>query len=119
VVIGIRRATDPKLCVIRALEASLGARGNEPGALFTRITKNGRVTLDRLSDKAVVRTVKACLEPIGLDPKKYAGHGLRAGLATTADVRRAALQDIQRNRAIAASTASCPTSATMRAGAIT
>lgn len=45
---------------------------------------------------AIVRIVKAAVERIGLDSSNYAGHSLRAGLATSADLQRAALHDIMR-----------------------
>ena len=38
----------------------------------------------RLSDKAVARIVKRRAAAVGLDPERYAGHSLRAGLATSA-----------------------------------
>ena len=38
----------------------------------------------RLSDRAVARVVKSRAEAAGLDPQDYAGHSLRAGLATSA-----------------------------------
>jgi hypothetical protein len=44
----------------------------------------GRILDDRLSDKAVARLVKRHASTIGLDPKRYAGHSPRAGLATSA-----------------------------------
>jgi integrase len=38
----------------------------------------------RLSDKAVALVVKRRAKAVGLDPARYAGHSLRAGLATSA-----------------------------------
>ncbi len=38
----------------------------------------------RLSDRAVAIIVKRAAEAAGLDPARYAGHSLRAGLATAA-----------------------------------
>ena len=39
---------------------------------------------ERLSDRAVALIVKRAAEAAGLDPARYAGHSLRAGLATAA-----------------------------------
>ena len=39
---------------------------------------------ERLPDKAVARIVKRTTAVAGLDPDRYAGHSLRAGLATVA-----------------------------------
>jgi integrase len=38
----------------------------------------------RLSDKAVALIVKRRAKAVGLDPTRYAGYSLRAGLATSA-----------------------------------
>jgi hypothetical protein len=43
-----------------------------------------RVQPKRLSDKAVARVVKRRAAAVGLDPERYAGHSLCAGLATSA-----------------------------------
>jgi site-specific recombinase XerD len=43
-----------------------------------------RVQSARLSDKAVALVVKRRAKTVGLDPARYAGHSLRAGLATSA-----------------------------------
>jgi integrase len=44
----------------------------------------GVVAERRASDKAVARSVKRAARRAGLDPASFAGHSLRAGLATTA-----------------------------------
>jgi len=48
------------------------------------VDRHGNVAGARLSDKAVALVVKRCAEGAGLDPKEYAGHSLRAELATAA-----------------------------------
>src|SRR5262249_43252745 len=48
------------------------------------IKKFQRVQPRRLSDKAVARLVQRRAKAVGLDPDRYAGHSLRAGLATSA-----------------------------------
>ena len=46
--------------------------------------KKGRPRGARLGDKAVALIVKQATRTAGLDPTRYAGHSLRAGLATSA-----------------------------------
>ena len=49
-----------------------------------------------LSDKAVARLVKGAAARAGLDPERYSGHSLRAGLATAAGDSGANLADLMR-----------------------
>jgi integrase len=44
----------------------------------------------------VVRLVKAAAAAAGLDPERYSGHSLRAGLATAAGDAGAGLADLMR-----------------------
>ena len=64
--------------------------------LFCAVTKGGRVTGAALSDKAVARLVKQAAQRAGLDPDRYSGHSLRAGLATAAGDSGANLADLMR-----------------------
>ena len=50
----------------------------------------------RISDDVVARVVKKCAEAVELDASKYAGHILRAGLATSGALAGATLEDIMR-----------------------
>ena len=56
------------------------------------MTKGGKLTGQGLPDKAVVRLVKAA----GLDLARYAGHPLRAGLATSAVDAGVTLAEVMR-----------------------
>ena len=100
---------DPLLCPLAALEtwrehrnrardldwsAAESARRERP--LFCAVTKSGRATGQALSDKAVARLVKGAAARAGLDPERYSGHSLRAGLATAAGDAGAALPDLMR-----------------------
>jgi hypothetical protein len=84
---------DPGFCSETALQAWLvhrhqaadlaaetlpAARDARP--LFCAVSKSGRVTGTRLSDKAVVRLVKQAAADAGFDAGRFAGHSLRAGL---------------------------------------
>ncbi len=71
-------------CPVRALTAWRDAAGLSAGAVFVSVTKGGRATATRLSDRDVARVVKAAVAAAGYDPASYAGHSLRAGFATSA-----------------------------------
>ncbi len=66
------------------------------GPLFRPINRHGQVGESRLGDKAVALVVKRVAEVAGLDPTQYAGHSLRAGLATSAAAGGAQERDIMR-----------------------
>ena len=83
-----RRAAD--------LAPGLGAAAQAERPLFCAVSKAGRVSGDPLSDKAVVRLVKQAAAAAGLDPARYAGHSLRAGLATAAGDAGAGLAELMR-----------------------
>jgi hypothetical protein len=58
--------------------------------------QDGQVTGRALSDKAVARLVKQAARDAGLDPDRYSGHSLRAGLATAAGDAGAGLAELMR-----------------------
>ena len=74
--------------------ASAASRAERP--LFCAVSKTGRVTGENLSDKAVARLVKQAALDAGLDPERYSGHSLRAGLATAAGDQGAGLAELMR-----------------------
>lgn len=80
--IGIPFARGP-ICPVSALDAWLSAAKINDGALFRAVTKGERVQ-ERLSGEAVSIIVKLRADQAGLDPRRYSGHSLRAGLATSA-----------------------------------
>ena len=51
---------------------------------FRRVDRHGNLLDRRLSGEAVSMTVKARGDAIGFNPEEYSGHGLHAGLATSA-----------------------------------
>jgi integrase len=100
---------EPAFCPLVALEKWLvfrrlgadfagGESSVDPGGrpLFCAVTKGGKVTGQALSDKAVVRLVKEVAAAAGLDPSRFAGHSLRAGLATGAGDADVGLADVMR-----------------------
>ncbi len=72
------------VCPVKALEAWLSAAGITDGPVFRPVNRHGQVSCTALSAEAVSLVVKARAAAVGLDPSKYAGHSLRAGLATSA-----------------------------------
>jgi integrase len=85
-----------RTCPVRALEKWIAAAAITAGALFRPITRHGGISSHRLSDKAVALIVKRWAEAAGLDAPSYAGHSLRAGLATSAARNGASERSIMR-----------------------
>ena len=81
--VAICYGSDPASCPVRAVKAWLVLVGEE-GPLFRSVNKGGRISTERLSDKAVALVVKRTAAAAGLDPELYSGHSLRSGFATTA-----------------------------------
>jgi integrase len=52
--------------------------------VFRRIDQHGHIGSKALLPAAVAQIVKRAVEALGLDPAAFAGHSLRAGLATSA-----------------------------------
>lgn len=68
------------------------------GPLFRAIDRHGNVSAERLSDRTVARVVQRALAAAGKDPEavaRFAGHSLRAGLATQAAINGASERSIQ------------------------
>jgi integrase len=82
-VIGIAYGT--KLCPVLALQAWLSVAAIASGPIFRHLDRHGRI-LERMSPEAVAIVVKRYAAAAGLDPTKYAGHSLRAGLVTQAAI---------------------------------
>jgi site-specific recombinase XerD len=70
-------------CPVRALQTWQQAAGVAQGALFRAISRHGGVG-GALSPIDVARIVKKAAHAAGYDPARFAGHSLRAGLATSA-----------------------------------
>lgn len=82
--IGIPHGQHKETCPVRSLQAWLKAASITSGPIFRAVNRADVVSASRLSDQAVARAVKRRAEAAGLDPSLYAGHSLRAGLATSA-----------------------------------
>lgn len=81
--VGIPRGRHTATCPVRALSAWLEQLDRD-GPIFRAVDKQHRIRSTRLSGYDVARIVKRTAERAGLDPTRYAGHSLRAGLATSA-----------------------------------
>ena len=82
--VGIPYGSTPSTCPVRALTAWKTAAGIAEGALFRGVDRHGHLGSVRLHKDSVGLVVKRAAEAASLDPAKYAGHSLRAGLATQA-----------------------------------
>jgi site-specific recombinase XerD len=82
--VGIPFGSSEATCPVRAVSAWLDTARIADGPIFRPLDRFQRVQDTRLSDKAVALIVKRRAKAVGLDPKRYAGHSLRAGLATSA-----------------------------------
>jgi integrase len=87
--VGIPYGAITETCPVRAVEQWLAhvrsvLPGYDHGPLFLRLDAGGRLRLARLSDRGVARVVQRWAKRAGLDPARFAGHSLRAGLATSA-----------------------------------
>jgi site-specific recombinase XerD len=97
---------DPAFCPATGLDAWMrhrragpdmtGTAADAERPLFCGLTKAARLTGRGLSDKAVARLVKQAAADAGLDPDRYSGHSLRAGLATAAGDNGAGLAALMR-----------------------
>jgi site-specific recombinase XerD len=82
--IGIPRGSLPVYCPVRAVAAWRSAARINSGALFRVMNRHGHVLEKRLSAEGVALVVKRYVEALGYDSARFAGHSLRAGLATSA-----------------------------------
>lgn len=95
IVKGILRGSNPDTCPVRALLVWLTAAGITSGPVFRAVDRHGNVKAP-LTAQAVALVVKEAAGAAKLDPAKYAGHSLRAGLVTQAAKNKASVSDIMR-----------------------
>jgi len=76
--------SDSATCPVRAVRAWLEQAGITSGPLFRAIGRPGLVRERPLHADSVGYLVKRAVERAGLESAGYAGHSLRAGLATQA-----------------------------------
>ncbi|PZQ48845.1 MAG: integrase [Rhodovulum sulfidophilum] len=99
--IEVGRGSADRSCPVLALETWLRFARIEGGPIFRGVSRDGQRALEnRLGPKHVERLVKRTVEAAGLRPELtaderralYAGHSLRAGLASHAEVDEAHVQ---------------------------
>jgi integrase len=83
-VVGIPQGQEQASCPLWALDEWRAAAKIESGALFRAMNRHGHVLNKRLSGEAVAIVVKRYIGWLGYDVEDFAGHSLRAGLATSA-----------------------------------
>jgi len=82
--VGLPFGSNPLTCPVRALRAWFSQGVIASGPIFRPIDRHGNLQRVRLTDQSVALIVKRCARAAGLDWERYAGHSLRAGLATAA-----------------------------------
>jgi integrase len=90
--VGIEAVPDAPLCAVTALRRWLVARGNAPGALFSRLDRGGNLVagagghLLPVDPGTIARLVKRVIARTGVGPEEFSAHSLRAGMMTAADL---------------------------------
>ncbi|MEO7649345.1 MAG: site-specific integrase, partial [Bryobacteraceae bacterium] len=84
--VAIPRGREAGTCPVEALARWTAAAGIEAGPLFLRVNRHGQLLPHRLSGEAVALVVKRRAAAAGYAPEEFAGHSLRAGLATAAAI---------------------------------
>jgi integrase len=82
--VGLPPGADEASCPRWALNMWRSVGGIEEGAIFRVMNRHDQVLPKRLSGEGVGIVVKRSVEGLRLDPSQFAGHSLRAGLATSA-----------------------------------
>lgn len=81
--VGIPYGSTPATCPVRAVDAWLAVLKAETGPLFRTIDRHGHIFNTRLTPQSVALVVKRLTAGQGIQGD-FAGHSLRAGLATAA-----------------------------------
>jgi site-specific recombinase XerD len=81
--VGIPYGEAPATCPVRAVEAWVKVLPTAEGPLFRAVDRHGCIQPTHLSPQSVALVVKKLIAKAGI-PGDYAGHSLRAGLATAA-----------------------------------
>jgi site-specific recombinase XerD len=89
-------------CPVAALKAWREAADITSGPLFRSVRKGSKIGA-RLTDQSVSDIVKVHAERVGLDPRLFAGHSLRAGFLTSSAKRGGSIfkmMDVSRHRSV-------------------
>lgn len=94
--VGIPRGQHPETCPVKAVRAWREIATITAGPLLCPINRHDQIREGRLTAQSVALIVKRAAQRAGLDPERYAGHSLRAGLATAAAAGGASERSIMR-----------------------
>jgi integrase len=92
--IGVMRDPDKTICPVELVRKWLETAELKKGPIFLGLNWQNTLSEKRLDGRDVARIVKKYAAQIGLDPKLYSGHSLRAGLVTAAHRNKAAKTNI-------------------------
>ena len=81
---GLPYFENTKYCPVVSLQKWIEISKIKSGSLFRRFTKGSKLSENRLTDQTVALIIKKYLQLAGIDNKKYSGHSLRSGVATSA-----------------------------------
>ncbi len=82
--VAVPYGSHPHTCPVRALREWLSLSAITEGPLWRAIDRHGNLNDGRLESGSIARIIKRACDRAGLDPSRYAGHSLRAGMATAA-----------------------------------
>ena len=82
--VGIPMGRSPITCPVMALENWKAVSEATEGPIFRTVNRWGAISDQRAAPQTVSRVIKKWAELAGLNPEGFAGHSLRAGLATEA-----------------------------------
>ena len=88
--------SDPRTCPVRAIRVWLEQAGITDGPLFRAVDRQGLVSDRALHADSVGYLVKRAAGRAGFETTEYAGHSLRAGLATQAAMNGASELEIMK-----------------------
>ena len=88
--------SDPRTCPVRAIRVWLEQAGITDGPLFRAVDRQGLVSDRALHSDSVGYLVKRAAGRAGFETMEYAGHSLRAGLATQAAMNGASELEIMK-----------------------
>lgn len=94
--VGIPPGAMEETCPVKALEKWMAKAGVSDGPLFRSVNRHGKVASRGICSRTVADVVKRAVLKIGKDPAAFAGHSLRAGLATSAAMHGKSMTSIMK-----------------------
>lgn len=94
--VGIPFGNGPDTCPVTALQNWCQRAGIVEGVVFRAVDRHGHISPRALCSRTVADVVKRSVLKIGKDPAVFAGHSLRAGLATAAAMHGKSMTSIMK-----------------------